>query len=261
MRQHFIEVDESELGRPHLRKGNPVYQGVMPPSTAQPGVPLISLDIKKQDLYTFFQVAVATQLKKQVIFQQGQGGNYTPIGGTGFQLTELHTNLLVGASGGLANPQRFMAQGIARYTSEDISPVDLLNWNRITLVSFHIGDNKKSYFDGQLMTIPQPSALQIQGGTYTAATGQPASFATTGWPVTHNYIGLQTDGLLDPDTGQLIHDPGVTLDQGQYFDLSLDPTLGTGSFGAVWTTLAAASAGFGIASYFHLVGALGVSVQ
>jgi hypothetical protein len=260
MRQHFIEVDESELGRPHLRKSNPVYAGVMPPSTSQPGVPLISLDIKKQDLYTFFQVAVATQLKKQTLFAQGQGGSYTPIGGTAFQLTELHTNLLVGASGGLANPQRFMAQGICRYVREDINPVDLLNWNCITLVSFHIGDNKKSYFDSQLMTIPQPSALQIQG-TWDPVGTQPATFATTGWPVSHNYLELFTQGLLDPDTSQLIHDPGVTLDQGQYFDLSLDPTLGTGSFGAVWTTLAAASAGFGINAYFHLIGALGVSVQ
>jgi hypothetical protein len=155
-----------------------------------------------------------------------------------------------------------MAQGICRYASEDINPVDLLNWNRTTLVSFHIGDNKKSYFDSQLMTIPQPTALQIQG-VWTAGAGQPPSFATTGWPVSHNYLELFTQGLLDPDTSQLIHDPGVTLDQGQYFDLSLDPTLGTGSFGAVYTTIAsgATPGGFGIICYFHLIGALGVSVQ
>jgi len=261
MRQHFIEVDESQLGRPHLRKSNPVY-GQMANAPASPGIPMISLDIKKQDLYTFFQVAVLTKLTKQVLFQQGQNGFYTPIGGTAFQLTELHTNLLVGASGGLANPQRFMAQGICRYVSPDINPVDSFNWDRTTFISFHIGDNKKSYFDAQLMQIPQPNSMQLTGGTWAPATGQPPVFSTTGWPVVHNFVGFQTEGLIDPDTQTLIHDPGVTIDQGQYFDLSLDPTLVGGAF-PVWTTLASGTPtnGFGIIAYFHLIGCLGVSVQ
>jgi len=261
MRQHFLEVDESELGRPHLRRRNPVATGVMPASPLVPDMPLITLDIKSQDLYTFYQVAVNTPLKKQVIFAVGKNGTYTPIGGSPFQLTALHTNLLVGASGGLANPQRFMAQGICRFASEDINPYDLLNWNRGTLVTFHVGDTEKQYFQGQLIQIPQPSAIQVQG-TWTAQTTptvQSSTFATTAWPVSHNYVELQTVGLLDPDTGAEIHDPGLTLDQGQYFDLELDPTQTSGAF-TVWTTINSPQ-GFGIIAYFHLIGALGVSVQ
>jgi len=257
--RNFIEVDESELGRPHLRRHNPVLTAAMIGTVGtQNGVPLLTLDIIRQDLYSFYQVAVATLLKKQVIFAQGKNGNYTPLGGTAFQLTALHTNLLVGAAGGLANPQRFMARGICRYVREDVNPIDLFNWNFSTYVEFDVGDSEKPYMQAQLIEIPQPSALQIQSQPANADT---ATYATTGWPVSHNFKDLLAEGLLDPDTGQPITDCGITLDQGQYFALVLDPTLTSGAFPVYQTLGGSTAGGTGIQAYFHLIGVLGRSAQ
>lgn len=257
--RNFIEVDESELGRPHLRRRNPVLNAAMIGTVgSQNGVPLLTLDIIRQNLYTFFQVAVATKLVRQTLFSVGQDGFYTPIGGTQFQLTALHTNLLVGAAGGLANPQRFMCRGCFRLVREDVNPVDLFNWNFSTYVALLIGDTKKPYMETQLIEIPQPSAMQIQDQAASAGT---ATYATTGWPVAHNFKELLAEGLLDPDTGQPIQDCGITIDQGQYFALLLDPTLTSGAF-PVYTTLAGSEeGGTGIQAYFHLVGVLGRSAQ
>lgn len=255
MRQHFIEVDESELGRPHLRRTNPVLQANM--TDAQSGMPLLTLDIIRQNLYTFFQVAVATKLVKQAIFSVGQNGFYTPIGGTAFQLTDLHTNLLTGAAGGLANPQRFMLRGLGRYVREDILPADLINWNFSTFVQLQIGDTKKPYFDGQLIQIPQPTAAFVQSQPSNTGTG---SFATTGWNVASNIYELLAEGLIDPTSNTFIQDSGITIDQGQFFSLILDPTLTSGAF-AVYTTAGSGSGGSGIQAYFHFFGVLGRSAQ
>jgi len=259
MLRNFHEVDESELGRPHLRRRNPVLQANMPASTQDPsGLPLLTLDIIRQNLYTFYQVEVATELAKQAIFSVGQNGFYTPIGGTQFQLTDLHTNLLTGASGGLANPQRFMCRGLARYVREDINPDDLVYWNFSTFVQLQIGDTKKPYFEGQLIQIPQPSAAFVQyapANTYSTGAG-----STTGWPVNDNYYPLLADGLIDPTTNQFIQDAGITIDQGQFFALILDPTLTSGAF-PIYTTLGSDAHGLGINAYFHLVGVLGRSAQ
>jgi hypothetical protein len=260
MRQHFTEVDESELGKPHLRRNNPVLQANMPaaPGSAT-GAPLLTLDIIRQNLYTFFQVATATKLTPQTLFTTGQGGWYTPIGGAAFQLTELHTNLLVGSNGGLANPQRYMLRGLCRYVREDVAPVDLINWNFSTYVELDIGDTKKPYFQGQLCQIPQPNAVQVQNIIGAAAPTTPANgspVSTTGWPVADNYYALLADGLIDPVTNQFIQDAGITIDQGQYFALVLDPTQVGGAF-PVYTTVA----GIGIIAYFHFIGVLGRSAQ
>jgi hypothetical protein len=258
MLRNFHEVDESELGRPHVRRRNPILQANMPASTQDPsGMPLLTLDIIRQNLYTFYQVEVATKLAKQAIFAVGQNGFYTPIGGTQFQLTDLHTNLLTGASGGLANPQRFMIRGLARYVREDVSPSDLVFWNFSTFVQLQIGDTKKPYFEGQLIQIPQPNAFNGYGYPGSTLAG---SWSTTGWPVADNYYELLADGLIDPTTNLFIKDAGITIDQGQFFALILDPTLTSGAF-PIYTTLGSEAGGFGINAYFHLVGVLGRSAQ
>ncbi|HEV2360003.1 MAG TPA: hypothetical protein VGZ23_20635 [bacterium] len=261
--RNFIEVDEQELGRPHVRRRNPIFQGAMPASPATPSNgPLLTFDILRQDLYTFYQAAVATALTAQTLFQQGIGGFYTPIGGTAFQLTELHTNL-IGTGTQLPNPQRFMTQGIFRLVREDILPKDLVMWNFGTLVNLTIGDTTKKYCTAQLALIPQNNAIQVQVSGGAAAQTAPANastFATTGWPVTDNFYALLASGLLDPDTGQEIKDAGITIDQGQNFGLILDPTLGSGAF-STYTTATSATGGTGIQAYFHLKGVLGRSVQ
>ena len=117
---------------------------------------------------------------------------------------------------------------------------------------------KQPFLVTQLIEIPQPSAIQIQDqGTPSVA----AAYSTTGWPVSHNFKELLAEGLIDPDSGQQIQDCGITIDQGQYFALVLDPTLTSGAF-SVYTTLAGStSGGTGIQAYFHLVGVLGRSAQ
>ena len=260
MLRNFTEVDESELGRPHVRRKNPVLTAAMIGTVGtQAGVPLMTLDIIRQNLYTIYQVATATKLVPQAIFAVGQNGFYTPIGGAQYQLTELHTNLLTGASGGLANPQRFMCRGLCRYVREDVDAADLVNWNFGTYVELQIGDTKKPYFQGQLVQIPQPSAIQVNaqpgaGAPTTPATGR--AFSTTGWPVADNYYALLAEGLIDPTTNQFIQDAGITIDQGQFFSVVLDPTQTGGAF-PVYTTVGAV----GIIAYFHLVGVLGRSAQ
>jgi hypothetical protein len=257
--KNFIAVDERELGKPHIRKRNPVLQAGMPtlPGAGQQGY-LITLDIIRQNLYTFYQVAVANTLVPQSIFTIGKGGTYLPIGGAGFQFTKLQTNLLTGSAGGLANPQRFMCQGISRYVREDIFPDDLVYWNFSTYVELDIGDTEKPYAQMQLIQIPQPSAANIQYAPSNTDTG---SGATTGWPINDNYYPLIAERLIDPNTGLLIHDSGITIDQGQFFALVLDPTLTSGAFPVYKTQGGGTAGGTGINAYFHLVGVLGRSAQ
>src|SRR5690242_13928255 len=91
-------LDSIQVGRPRLRLSNPVLAG--------------GGEVIDNSLYAFFSVAVNTAFTvKQVLFQSAVGVNYTPVGGTTFALTLLHTNM-EGSGGQLPNGYKLDVQAI-----------------------------------------------------------------------------------------------------------------------------------------------------
>ena len=233
---HWLELDEHEIGRPHLRAKNPVY--------TTDGVSGTSLEVIAQDLYDYGEIEVNTVADKIKFFSVPGGQFYTPIGGTAFQKNELHTNLdSQGAV--LPNPQRFMTKGLSCIRRADIALADLVALDYQALVTFYIGDAKKSYFQGLLAKIPAASGITGFKQGANAGTGEALS---QGWPVESNIYHLLADA----------NDPGVIISQGQNFAVVVDPTH---QIGGAFTTAAAGAGGTGVRIWFNLVGTLARSVQ
>lgn len=239
--QPWLQLDEHEVGRPHVRRKNPVY--------TTDGATGTSLEVIAQDLYDYGEIEVATQSNKLTFFSVPVGQYYTPIGGTAFQKQTLHTNL-EGQGAVLPNPQRFMCKGLQVVRRADIVMADLIALDYQSLVTFTIGDSKKPYFTGLLAKIPAGCGVMSATSSAVApASGQTTSNALTqGWPVSGNIYHLLADA----------NDPGVIISQGQNFQASIDPTQ---QVGGPFTTAAAAASGTGIHIWMNLVGTLARSVQ
>lgn len=234
---NWIDLDEHEIGRPHFKMKNPV-----PVTDANTGLLIAGLETIKQDLYDFWQSAVNSTLTAQTLFATGTNQPYTPIGGTAFAKQLLHTNVQ-GNNGQLPNPQSFMMKGLMQIIDPLMNPTDIRGIEFQMQASFFCGDSNKHYYDGLLLKIPQACGMFINGTPASNAT-----FAGMGWPHSDSWYPLLADGS----------DPGVSINQGQNFGFTLDPTQ---VVGGAYKTLAAGSGGVTSSIYIYLVGSLTRGVQ
>src|ERR1039458_4507420 len=131
-------IDPIQVGRPRLRLKNPVL--------ADGG------EVIDWSLYDFFSVALNTSFDvSQSLFAQPIGASYTPVGGSAFQKTLLHTNLQ--ATGGqLPNGYKLDIQAIRLVTDGATQHIDLNNLLFQTYGNLFIG--QKDYFEGGLSELP-----------------------------------------------------------------------------------------------------------
>ena len=228
-------IESAELGRPRIRRKNPIVQGYLEGIT--------------QPLYDWYGVAASTPVVKLILFSVPQGQIYNFGGITSFAKTELYTNMTQNAV--LPAPNKFIVRAISVYVQNDVNPVDLNLFLATVLLQFSV--NAKQYCEQQVGRFP------AGGGSY----GSGYFAQTAGTVVTSNY---STYGNGWPDTRNTYTQAygGVPIEQQQTFAVVLDPTLDrTGAF----TTQAAAAAnatpgnGTGIQATVYLDGTLFRAVQ
>lgn len=230
-----------EVGRPRLRKENPIFAGYLEGIT--------------QALYDIYFVAVATVAPKLTLFSVQLGQNYNFGGVTTFAKTYDHTNLE--QAGVLAAPNKhivraisFMAFGLQSTTNanngELLHPIDASN---LLTTYFQLMINRKPYQDMIIGRMPAGGGLFISGSNATtAAAGQALQAAGNGWPMSHNTYALAYGG--------------IPIEQQQGFNIVVDPTQ---SAGGAFTTVTAAAVngqfGTGISMWAILDGTLFRAVQ
>jgi len=240
---HCHELQEHEVGRPRLipLRKNPIIAG--------------QLEYLVQPVYDFYGVAVATAVTKQSLFGQPITAAYTPAGGSQFNKTIYHTNLV--QPGMLDAPKKLLVKAIAVVVRSDVAPQDLASFIGQSYLQLMISG--KDYWTGLVSKCPAGAGAVSQNiSTQTLAAGGTMSNAgSNGWPTLQNVNTIvddmpQVPGLppMDPILGQLI-------EQQQNFYVTIDPTL-TGS--AAFTTLAAAPTtqfvGTGLNVHAYLEGVL-----
>lgn len=152
----------------------------------------------RQPQYDVYMVAPATQLTKQVLFQITQGQQYTPAGGGAFFKTQWHTSMV--QAGLFPNPDVFYAKQISVDFRGDIYIADAQHLLWDSLITFNIS---------------QRPFLQL------AATKLPGAGGLFGFVGTNFTNGLPTqDNEFDFSDTQ-----GEVIEQGQNFNVVVDPTL------------------------------------
>jgi hypothetical protein len=212
-------IDSIQVGRPRLRLSNPVLAG--------------GGEVLDWSLYDFFSVAVDTLFDVvQQLFTTPTGQFYTPVGGTAFSKTLLHTDIQ-GGGGQLPNGYKLDVQAIRLVVDSSIQHIDLQNLLYNTFGNFVIG--QKSYWQGPLSEIP--------GGV-----GENLSFQVTGnGPAnTNGPAGLRTVYSLSAGLE-------ANITYGQNFAFYVNPTLGESG---AWTTQADSTTppGVGFRAWIHLDG-------
>lgn len=208
-------MEEREVGRPHgrMRLKN-IVQGQM--------------DARVQPLYDIFQVAVNTAVVAQTLFTIPFGQQFTPTGGAATTKTLYHTNLL--NSGSLDAPKKLLVKNISIMNRPDMSIADTnaLAGQYVTQFTT-LG---KQFWVGHTQKAPGGAGVFASGGaTFTAPQAQFA--AANGWPSGQNVAPI-TDAVPDiPGYPPITPITGVLLEQGQPFQVIVDPTL-TGA--TVYTT-------------------------
>ena len=232
-------LEEHEVGRPHARmRLKNIIQGQM--------------DARVQPLYDIFQVAAATAVVAQTLFTIPFGQQFTPTGGAATTKTLYHTNLL--NSGSLDAPKKLLVKNISIMSRPDVLAGDL---NAL------IGQYVTQFTTlGKQFWVGHTQKLPAGGGGFVSGTYSQAAAATAnntsqanGWPSAQNTAPI-TDAVPDiPGYPPITPITGVLLEQGQPFQVIVDPTL-TGS--TVFTTQAAALAagltGVGIIAWCYLEG-------
>lgn len=208
-------MDENEVGRPHGRQRlRNIVQGQM--------------DARVQPLYDIFQVAVNTAVVQQTLFTIPFGQQFTPTGGAATTKTLYHTNLL--NSGSLDAPKKLLVKNISITNRPDMSVADTN-----ALVGQYVTQFTtlgKQFWVGHAQKLPSGGGTFASGAaTFTAPQAQIAS--CNGWPSGQNTSPI-TDGVPDiPGYPPITPITGVLLEQGQPFQVIVDPTL-TGA--TVYTT-------------------------
>lgn len=208
-------MEEREVGRPHgrMRLRN-IVQGQM--------------DARVQPLYDIFQVAINTAVVQQTLFTIPFGQQFTPTGGAATTKTLYHTNLL--NSGSLDAPKKLLVKNISILNRPDMSVADTNALVGQFVVQFTtLG---KQFWVGHAQKAPGGGGTFASGAaTFTAPQAQIA--ASNGWPSGQNTAPI-TDAVPDiPGYPPITPITGVLLEQGQPFQVIVDPTL-TGA--TVYTT-------------------------
>ncbi len=230
-------LEEHEVGRPHARmRLKNIVQGQM--------------DARVQPLYDIFQVSSATAVVQQTLFTIPFGQQFTPTGGAATTKTLYHTNLL--NSGSLDAPKKLLVKNISIMSRCDLAPLDVAALAGQYVVQFTtLG---KQFWVGHAQKVPAGSGVFV-GGSFTqaAAASATAFSASNGWPSAQNTAPI-TDAVPDiPGYPPITPITGVLLEQGQPFQVIVDPTL----TGATVYTTASAIAGVpvnGIIAWCYLEG-------
>jgi hypothetical protein len=212
-------IDSIQVGRPRLRLNNPVLAG--------------GGEVLDWSLYDFFSVAVDTLFDVvQQLFTTPTGQFYTPVGGTAFSKTLLHTNIQ-GGGGQLPNGYKLDVQAIRLVVDSAIQHIDLQNLLYNTFGNFIIG--QKSYWQGPLDEIP--------GGV-----GENLSFQTTGNGPANTNGPANLRAVYSLSAGL-----EANITYGQNFAFYVNPTLGEAGS---WTTQADSTTppGVGLRAWIHLDG-------
>lgn len=208
-------MDEREVGRPHgrMRLKN-IVQGQM--------------DARVQPLYDIIQVAINTAVVAQTLFTIPFGQSFTPTGGAATVKTRWHTNLL--NSGSLDAPKKLLVKNISVMNRPDMSVLDTNALVGQYILQFTtLG---KEFWLGHVQKAPGGAGTFASGAaTFTAPQAQIAT--ANGWPSGQNTAPI-TDAVPDiPGYPPITPITGVLLEQGQPFQVFLDPTT-TG--GTIFTT-------------------------
>ena len=202
-------LEEHEVGRPHGRRRlKNIVQGQM--------------DARVQPLYDVFQVAAAAACVSVTLFTIPQGQQFTPTGGAATVKTIYHTNLL--NSGSLDAPKKLLVKNISLLNRPDMSIQDTNALVGQFVLSFNtLG---KQFWQGHGQKCPGGAGAFASGAITTpttgAATGQIAS--ANGWPSGQNTAPI-TDAVPDiPGYPPITPITGVLLEQGQPFQVIVDPT-------------------------------------
>jgi hypothetical protein len=230
-------LEEREVGRPHgrMRLKN-IVQGQM--------------DARVQPLYDIFQVASANATVQVTLFTIPFGQQFTPTGGAATTKTLYHTNLL--NSGSLDAPKKLLVKNISIMPRCDLAPLDAAALAGQYVVQFTtLG---KQFWVGHAQKAPGGAGTFVSGTfSQTAAASATAFSAANGWPSGQNTAPI-TDAVPDiPGYPPITPITGVLLEQGQPFQVIVDPTL----TGATVYSTAAALAGVpanGIIAWCYLEG-------
>ena len=208
-------MEEHQVGRPHARRRlKNIVQGQM--------------DARVQPLYDIFQVAINTAVVQVTLFTIPFGQQFTPTGGAATTKTLYHTNLL--NSGSLDAPKKLLVKNISILNRPDMSIADANALAGQYVVQFTtLG---KQFWVGHAQKAPGGAGVFASGqATFTAPQAQIAS--ANGWPSGQNTAPI-TDAVPDiPGYPPITPITGVLLEQGQPFQVIVDPTL-TGA--TVYTT-------------------------
>jgi len=222
-------IEKIQVGRPRLRLKNPVLAD--------------GSEVLDWSLYDFFSVALTTHFNVvQKLFQVPTGGNYTPVGGTTFSKTLLHTNV-EGGGGQLPNGYKLDIQAIRLVVDGAIQYIDLDNLLFSTFGDLKIG--QKDYWQGPLAQIPGGVGAVLSNAP-DVVTAAPATIANgplnaNGWPGNLRGVYSLSAGLE------------ASIAYGQNFNFIIDPTL---SETGAWTTQADSvePPGVGFRAWIHLDG-------
>lgn len=228
-----------EVGRPHLRRENPIYAG--------------NLEGITQALYDIYAVTTDTALPSLTLFQNPAGQTYG-FGGLSFAKTFDHTNLT--QAGMLEAPNKHIMRAISFFVmgvpaasggNSMVHPEDL---SQLLSVSFQLNINRKSYQDTIIGRVPAGGGIHLQGSLAIydqgAATVDGFQTATNGWPTRDNTYALAYGG--------------IPLEQAQNFNVVINPLLSNATLTTVNGTVGGI-AGTGIFCWAFLDGTLFRAVQ
>lgn len=233
-------LEAHEVGRPKFRLRNPMIAG--------------QGDFVVQPIYDYYGAAAATAINRQTLFAIPVGGNYTPIGGAAFVKTAIHTNVRV--AGQLENPWAMLVRSVGVYLDPEMNTLDAERFAGQVLLNFECSG--KSFFQNIV------GRCGGSGGTW-------AAFGSTGTNAAPVTVATAANGVPSPDSGYSICAPGagrfpqiegVVIEQGQQFDVILDPTLAAHVAAVGFTTQTAAvtatqgQLGVGIRAWVVLDGTL-----
>ncbi len=207
-----------EVGRPHctsaIRRRNLVAN---------------VLDVRVQPQYDFWfckanQATVATTL-----FAIGQGGQYTPPAGTAIVKTAWHTSMVTGNQQ-LDPPKKLLVKNISIMGDPGMVPSDLNAAALNYLVTFSM--LAKVYWQGHLQKLPAGAGVFSSGTVFpsgtppTTAGGNYQGSVANGYPTAQNYQTLVDleGGVADAQGNTVPSITGVLIEQGQTFNVVVDPT-------------------------------------
>jgi hypothetical protein len=196
-------IDPIQVGRPKLQLRNPVL--------ADGG------EVLDWTYYDFFSCALNTLFnQRQILFSKGVGTEYTPVGGSAFSKTFLHTNV-EGSGGLLPNGYKIDVQALRLVVDQGIQFIDLNDLLYMTLATFNIG--QKQYFQAPYGNLPGGVGAVLSaapdipvGGTGVTLANGPLN--CNGWPGNLRGVYSLSAGLE------------ASIDYGQNFNFTVDPTQG-----------------------------------